>query len=157
MLATWNLSGQAGDQASTPATSTATGITAGALTRSTGLTAASGTSSINASGWSTANTPDTTKYYTFTLAPPSGCSLALSSAAIDIAHSGTGPALGAIGTSADNYAQQLSISTSTASMPSLVVSSGATQLEIRVYGYMAPSATGTMRIQNTLSVTGSLY
>jgi hypothetical protein len=65
--------------------------------------------------------------------------------------------MGAIATSADNFAQQLSISTSTASSPSLVVSAGTAQLEIRVYGYFASSTSGTMRIQNTFSLTGSLY
>ncbi|HTL35252.1 MAG TPA: hypothetical protein VL326_19120 [Kofleriaceae bacterium] len=157
VLATWTLTGQAGNQASTPVTSKANGITAGALARSAGLTATAGTNSINSSGWPTTSTADTTKYYTFTITPPSGCSLALSSAAIDVAHSSTGPALGAIATSADNYQQQLSISTSTATAPSLVVSGGTTQLEIRVYGYMASSASGTMRLQNTLSLTGSLH
>lgn len=157
VLATWTLTGQAGNQASTPVTSKASGITAGALTRSAGLTAVSGANSINASGWPTASTIDTTKYFTFTIAPPSGCSLALSSAAIDVTRSGTGPANGAIATSADNYAQQLSISTSTVQTPSLVVSGGTTQLEIRVYGWMASSASGTMRLQNTLSLTGSLH
>jgi hypothetical protein len=157
VLATWTLTGQAGNQASTPATSTATGVTAGALARSAGLTAVSGANSINASGWPTTSTADTTKYFTLTVTPPSGCSLAISSAAIDVAHSGTGPATGALATSADSYAQQLSISTSTATTPSLVVSGGTTQLEIRIYGYMASSASGTMRLQNTVTLTGSLH
>jgi hypothetical protein len=157
VLATWNLAGAAGNQGSTPATTTATGVTAGALTRSAGLTAVSGANSINSSNWPTTSTVDTTKYYSFSITPPSGCKLAISSSSIDVAHSGTGPALGAIATSSDNYAQQLSISTSTAQMPALVVGGGTTQLEIRVYGYMASAGTGTMRLQNAVSLTGSLY
>jgi hypothetical protein len=157
VLATWTLTGQAGNQASTPATSTATGVTAGPLARSAALTAVSGANSINASGWPTTTTADTTKYFTLTIKPPSGCNLALSSAAIDVAHSSTGPANGAIATSSDNFAQQLSISTSTAQTPSLVVAGGTTQLEIRIYGYTASSATGTLRLQNTFSLTGSLH
>lgn len=157
VLATWNLATAAGNQASSAATSTATGVTAGALTRSAGLTPASGSGSINSSGWPTAASPDATLYYTFTITPPAGCKLALSSAAIDIAHSSTGPAAGAIASSSDNYANKVSISTSTAATPSLVVAGGTTQLEIRVYGYSASSGSGTMRIQNTLSLSGSLY
>ena len=157
VLATWSLTAAAGNQASSAASSTATGVTAGALTRSAGLTAASGTGSINSTGWPTTSSPDTTKYYTFTITPPSGCKLALSSSALDISHSGTGPANGAIATSSDNYANKVSVSTSAAATPSLVVAGGTTQLEIRVYGYTASSGSGTMRIQNTLSLSGSLY
>jgi hypothetical protein len=157
VLATWTLTGQAGSQASTAAASSASGVTAGALSRSAGLTAVSGTGSINSSGWPTASAPDTSKYYTLKITPPAGCNLALSSAAIDVAHSSTGPAMGSIATSADNFVQQLSISTSTASTPSLVVSGGTATLEIRIYGYLASSTSGTMRIQNTFSLTGSLY
>lgn len=157
VLATWTLTGQAGSQASTPVSSTATGVTAGALTRSAGLTAVSGTNSINSSGWPTANMADTTKYYAVTITPPSGCNLALSSAAIDVAHSGTGPAAGSIATSSDNYVQQTTMSTGAVAMPSLVVSGGTTQLELRFYGFMASSASGTMRLQNTVSLTGSLH
>jgi hypothetical protein len=157
VLATWSLTGQAGNQASTAAASSATGVTAGVLTRSAVLTAFSGANSINASGWPTASAPEASKYFTVTITPPAGCNLALSSSAIDVAHSSTGPAMGTIATSADNFAQQLAVSTSTASMPSLVVSSFTAQLEIRIYGYFASSTSGTMRIQNTFSLTGSLY
>lgn len=156
-LASWALAGQAGNQASTAAASTANGVTAGALTRSAGLTAVSGQDSINSSGWPTASTADTTKYYSFSITPPSGCRLAISSLSIDLSRSGTGPALGAISTSDDNYTQKTSINTNAASTPSLVVGGGTTQLEIRVYGYMASSGTGTLRVESTLSLTGSLY
>lgn len=157
VLATWTLTGQAGNQASTPASATAPGVTAAALTRSAGLTAVSGADSINASGWPTANMADLTKYYSFAVTPPAGCSLAISSVSIDLARSGTGPALGALATSSDNYAQQILVSTNTASTPSLVASGGTMQLQIRIYGYMASSAAGTLRLENTLSLTGSLH
>jgi hypothetical protein len=157
VLATWSLAGATGSQTSSAATTTATGIVAGPLTRASTLNAASGSGSMNSSGWATTSTPDATKYYTFTITPPSGCKLALSSGAFDVAHSSTGPTLGAIATSSDNYVNQTTLSTSTASTPSLVVSGGTAQLEIRVYGYGASAGTGTMRIQNTLSLSGSLY
>lgn len=157
VLATWSLASAAGSQASSPATSTATGVAAGPITRSSGLTAVSGSGSINSSGWPSGSTPDTGKYYTFTITPPSGCKLALSSAAIDLAHSSTGPTMGSIATSSDSFANNLAVSTSTAQTPSLVVAGGTAQLEIRVYGYSASAGTGTFRIQNTLSLSGSLY
>ena len=157
VLATWNLASETGSQTSTAASSTATGVTAGGLTRSSSLTAVSGAGSINSSNWATTSTVDATKYYTFTVSPPSGCKLALSSAAIDVSHSTAGPASGAIATSSDNFANKTSISTGAAATPSLVVAGGTAQLEIRVYGWAATQTTGTMRIQNTLSVSGSLY
>src|SRR4051812_12191031 len=64
-LATWTFTTEAGSQASTAASSTSHGVTASGVQRSTGLTAVSGQNSINSSGWPTAATVDTTKYYTF--------------------------------------------------------------------------------------------
>jgi hypothetical protein len=42
-------------------------------------------------------------------------------------------------------------------MPTLTVSSTSGSVEIRIYGFSASSTSGTMRLQNTLSVTGSLH
>jgi hypothetical protein len=38
----------------------------------------------------------------------------------------------------------------------VTVSASSGPLEIRIYGYGAMGATGTMRVQNTLTVTGTL-
>jgi hypothetical protein len=76
-LATWSFAGQAGNQASTPATSQATGVTAGPVTRAAALTAVGGLDSINSNNWPLTATRDATKYYTFTLAPPAGCTLSI--------------------------------------------------------------------------------
>ena len=156
VLATWDFTGQAGSQAATSPTSLASGVTAGSVTRAVALTAVSGLNSINASGWPTTATLDLTKYFAFTLTPPSGCTLDVASLSIDVKSSGTGPSVGKVATSADNFQATIVVSTSVPSAPALAITNAA-MLEVRVYGYTASSASGTMRIQNTLTATGSLH
>ena len=135
---------------------TATGITAGAVQRAAALTAVSGANSINSSSWPTAAQADATKYYALTIAPPSGCMLSLTALAIDAKASGTGPAAAAVATSLDAFAQLVTISTSAASTPAVTATHGG-PIELRVYGYSASAAAGTLRLQGTLSVQGSLH
>jgi len=156
VLATWVFTGAAGNQASTPSSSTATGVSAGDVARSVSLTAASGANSINSSNWATGTSPDTTKFYTFGLQPPNGCSMSLTSLAIDAKASATGPAAASVATSDDGYTQSSSVDPNSATSPSLSVNASTTMVELRVYGYSASGTTGTLRIQNTLTVTGSL-
>jgi hypothetical protein len=154
-LASWDLSGQPGSQASTPASSSATGVTAGAIIRQPTLTATSGSGSINASNWPTATALDTTKYFTVTLTAPSGCTLDVQKLSITAKSSTTGPATAVVATSADAFAHTTSISTAgTASTPTL--SASGASVEIRIYGYGAGGTGGTMRVQGTLTVTGAL-
>jgi hypothetical protein len=155
-LVTWDLTGQPGTQATTAATAMASGVTGGALTRTATLTAVSAANAINASGWPTAAQVDTSKYFAFSLAPPSGCTVSITSLAIDVKASATGPATAVIATDADNFATKTTISTSAPSTPALTVDATASR-ELRVYGYSATGASGTMRIQNTLTVTGSVH
>lgn len=156
VMVTYSFASAAGNQASTAASTTATGVTAAPITRAATLTAVSGAGSINSSNWATSATLDPTKYYTFSITPPSGCALTLTSAAVDAKSSGTGPASAAIATSADNYATTAAVSTSAASTPALTVSGATSAVEIRVYGYGATATGGTMRLQSTLTINGSL-
>jgi hypothetical protein len=156
VLATWVLTSATGNQASTAASGLQGGVTAGALTRSSGLTAVSGAGSINSSNWATSAQPDTTKYYTFSITPPAGCTLTLSAASVDAKASSTGPASAALGTSNDAYGATQAVSTSAATAVSLHVNAVTTAVELRVYGYAASATTGTFRIQNTLSLTGAI-
>jgi hypothetical protein len=157
VLATWSFTGATGSQTSTPASSTAPGVVAGAISRASSLTASSGSGSINSSNWATSATLDTSKYYTFTVAPPSGCAMDLSSLAIDAKSSSTGPTKAAVATDADSYATQATVSTSAASTPALSVNGASGMVEVRVFGYSASSASGTMRVQNTLTISGALH
>jgi hypothetical protein len=160
VLATWAFAGATGNQASQPAASMATGVTAGELTRSSDLVAESGADSINSSAWPTAATLDVTQgYYTASLTPPAGCTLSLTSASITGRASGSGPANAVVGTSADTFAATTAITvsaTDTTSTPALAVSDAAAVIEVRIFGYAATSSSGTFRLDGTLTLSGSL-
>lgn len=155
-LATWSFTGQPGSETSIAASASASGVTASDLTRAAGLTATAGSGSINASGWATSGQLAVAKYYTMSLTPPPGCSLDITSVAIDARSSSTGPAQAALATSADGFAQPITVSTTAASTPTLSVSGAGAPVEIRIYGFAASGAAGTMRLQNTLTITGAL-
>jgi hypothetical protein len=154
-LAAWSFTGAAGSQASTAPSSTAPGVTADPIARAATLTAVSGSGSINASNWAIAAQRDATRFFTFSVSPPAGCTLRVDSISIDTTSSGTGPASAVIATSADNFAQTTTLTTNMASSPALAVTATG-PLEIRVYGFGATAVAGTMRIRTALAVNGAL-
>lgn len=154
-LATWSFTGEAGTQAMTAVTTKANGITAGAVTRATTLTAVSGAGSINSSNWPLTATRDATKHYAFTITPPAGCELLITGAAIDARASGTGPASAQIATSTDGFTAAAMVSTAAAGNVAFTATANG-MIELRVYGYAATATGGTFRLQNMLSVTGEL-
>ncbi|HEY3819457.1 MAG TPA: hypothetical protein VGL81_19945 [Polyangiaceae bacterium] len=157
-LVTFDLTSQSGSETSATATSSATGITAGAaLSRASGLTAVSGSGSINASGWPTGTSASPTDYFTVTVTPVAGCSVTLASVAIDVKASTTGPSTGDLATSADAFASHTASFAGTAT-PTVTLSSvgGTGPIEIRVYGYGASGSSGTFRIENTMTLSGSI-
>jgi len=155
-LATFDFSGEPGNQTATPATSIASGVTAGDLARSSSLTATSGTSSINASNWTTSQNLDSTRYYTFTLTPDSGCTLDVSTLAITTTASKTGPANAALATSDDGFSSTVAFTVGASDTPSVGVSGATNAVEVRIYGFGASSTAGTLRINSTLTVSGSV-
>ena len=155
-LATWDLSKLTGITTSAPATSTASGITAADISRSSAITAVSASGAINSDHWGLSTTVDTTKYYTLKVTPPSGCTMALTAVYVDTAASGSGPTSGDVATSADTFTTMSSFTPGTASSVTLSVSGETTGIEIRVYGYNATLTGGTMRIQTSMTVSGSL-
>lgn len=155
-LATWAFTTEAGTQASTASASAATGVTASPLQRAAGLTPVSGQNSINSSGWATAAAADAAKYYTFSITPPANCMIAITTIAIDAKASGTGPSTASAGTSSDAFAQKTTLSTSAPGTITLGTTPTSNAVEVRVYGYSAGSANGTLRLQGTLTVNGSL-
>jgi hypothetical protein len=155
-LVAFDLSAQPGSESSAPATSTAAGVSSTTLTRSSALNPASGGGSINASNWATGSTADATRYYTFTVTPASGCSVKLSSLALDVRASTTGPQSGDVATSVDAFAKH-SASFAGTSTPTVSLSaSGGGAIEVRIYGYGAGGSAGTFRIQNTMTLSGSI-
>jgi hypothetical protein len=155
VLATWDFTSQTGSEASVVSASAATGVTAGPVTRATALTSSSGAGSINSTNWPTGGAIDATKYYAFTISPPSGCALKITTIDLDAKASASGPATGMIATSSDSFVMTTSASTAAPSTPALNVSSSAS-LEVRVFGYSASSTGGTFRVENTLTVNGTI-
>jgi len=157
VLASWAFSGDAGSQTTTASTSNATGVAAGGIARASGLTVNTGSDSMNASNWPTAAQRDASKYFTFSITPPAGCALDLTSASIDAKSSSTGPSKASIGTDADSFAQEQTVSTSAAGNATLSVANTTSAVEVRIYGWSASSAGGTMRLEGTLTLTGVLH
>ena len=139
-----------------PATSSATGTTAGPFGRSAGLTAVSGSAAINSSGWSTSCSADPTLYYTFTITPAAGCAVSLTGLSGTAHSSTTGPSMGAVGTSDDMFGSLASFGPNAAFNVTLSVSGATDAVEVRIYGFAATGTAGTMRLENTLTLTGSI-
>ncbi len=156
-LVTFDLASLSGVTTQAPATNTATGITATALKR-TGVTATSVSGGFNSSAWPT-GALDTSKYLSFTLTAPSGCAVTASSVSVILESSNTGPSSASLATSSDSYASKKSATTAGATSNvnvNVEVTAGDT-LEVRIYGYSASAAGGTMRASNSIVVNGSIH
>lgn len=157
-LATWDMDGASGSQTSTAVMSTAAGGTASALSRSSALAASSGANSINSNTWSTSSSNDKSTYYTVTITPPAGCTVSVTGVSMPVQRSSTGPADGAVGTSADSFGSTTSFSPPTTSAtltPSLSASDVSGQIEVRIFAWDASSTNGTMRISDSMTISGS--
>ncbi len=157
VLATFDFDGEPGDQSGTAVKTTASDLTVGEVKRASALTGVSGNNSMNSSGWSTSSSPDTGKYYTFTITPNSACTLDITSISIDSKTSGSGPAKGSLATSKDGFGLKTAFTPGSPASVSTSISGATGALEIRIYGYDAASGAGTFRVQSSLTVTGSLH
>ena len=155
-LATWDFTAEPGMQAMTAVKTSAPGIVAGPIERASVLTAVSGLNAINSSNWPLGLLPDPAKHYRVTITPPSGCSLQITAMSIDAKSSATGPAMAILQTSVDGYAQPTVLSTSMLSAPAMSMPAETQMVELRVSGFAASSAAGTMRLQGTFVISGSL-
>ncbi len=156
MIASWAFTGEPGSQTQTAATMMATGVTAGAVSRSASLTVASGVGSIISSTWATGSSLDPTKDYTFSVTPPSGCMLSLTNMVITTASSSTGPKNAVVATSVDSFGQTAPVNANGSGTDTLSVSGQSGMVEVRIFGFGASSTSGTMRISGTLTVNGSV-
>ena len=141
-LATFDFAGALGTQASTPAKTMATGITAGAI-------------SLNSTNWAT-GALDKARYVTFVITPDPKCTLDITSVTIDTLSSKTGPVAGDIGTDNDNFATTTAFVPGGSNVVKLSVNAATKAVEVRVYGHGGSSLGGTMRVQTILTVTGAL-
>ena len=156
VLATWSMVGEPGSQSQTAAFSSAPGVVATSIVRAAPLIVADGIGSINASNWSTDPSPDLTKYFTISIDPAAGCALVVTSVDVDAKSSTTGPLSASLATSVDAFAATSPVSTAMPTTVTTMVTDKTGALEIRIYGYSAAAMTGTLRVQNKLTVSGAL-
>jgi hypothetical protein len=97
-----------------------------------------------------------TLYYTFTVTPAAGCTVGLTSLALDVQASSTGPKNVEVGTSADSYATLSTAVAGTSSGNVALSASAAAAVTVHVFGYAASGSAGTLRIQNTMTLSGTL-
>jgi len=154
-LATFDFAGALGTQASTPAKTMATGITAGAISRAKLLFPAPAANSLNSTNWAT-GALDKARYVTFVITPDPKCTLDITSVTIDTLSSKTGPVAGDIGTDNDNFATTTAFVPGGSNVVKLSVNAATKAVEVRVYGHGGSSLGGTMRVQTILTVTGAL-
>jgi hypothetical protein len=155
-LVTFDTTPLAGSTVQLAPTSTGPGVTASALKR-TGVGVVGASGGLNANGWPTAGV-DLAKHFDFSISPPAGCAVRVSKISLAVAASSSGPQTAALATSADGYATPKPVAPSgvTVDIPLAAVGAASAPLEIHLYGYSAQSATGTLRVTDVLTVTGSL-
>lgn len=107
-ITAWDFSGDAGNQASEAAFSSATGVTGSAITRGAGLGANSGANSINSNGWeSTVSGTGSNEYLSFGFTVDSGYAVDLSTLLMGTKASSTGPGTLGLFYSGDGFSTQL--------------------------------------------------
>jgi hypothetical protein len=156
-LVSFDLKLTTGAPATVAASTKGPGVTVSALRR-VGLSPTSSSGAINASGWPT-GALDPNRHFAFSVTPPAGCKLSVTALTVDLEASASGPTQASVGTSADGYAHLESVALSAAgatNVPLVGVSGVSGPVEVHVYGFAADAAGGTLRIQNTLSLTGAL-
>jgi hypothetical protein len=155
-LVTFDATPLVGSTAQLAPTSTGPGVTASPLKR-TGVGVVGASGGLNANGWPSAGL-DLGKHFAFSIAPPAGCAVRVSKVSLAVSASNSGPQSAALATSADGYATPKPFAPSgvTVDVPLAAVGAASAPLELHLYGYGALAATGTMRITDVLTVTGSL-
>jgi hypothetical protein len=157
-IAAWDFTGQGGNQASTPASLSAAGTTASAITRGSGLSTNAGSGSINSTGFTTAATLDSNDYYEFSVSINPGTSLDIDSISFAERRSGTGIRTFSLRSSLDSYATDAVAAISvpddtntrdqTLTLGSAFDAVTAPTITFRIYGYAAEGSAGSWRIAN---------
>ena len=171
VLARYDFTGQAGNQASTPVSTTALHISASAITRSTGIVAQAAADSINSSDWTTSFSIDLTDYYQLTLTPEAGYAFTFSTFSYrSISSSLTGPRSMAIRTSLDNYASNMDYGSLSQGVtqdisanylyyvfPGITTTNQTNSVTFRIYGYYSSNTSGTWQLKNHATAGGLVF
>lgn len=109
VIAAWDMTGQPGNQVSTPASDMAVGVAASAMTRGAGIGASSGNGSMSSNGWdSTAASPAAdTDYFSFGFDVEQGLAVNLLELVIGTRSSNPGPGTLGLYFNGDNFSNPL--------------------------------------------------
>ena len=155
-LATFAFDGDPGSEASVAGVAATGGVTSSALSRSLALTPTKASGSLSASHWGTGESADAGRYFTFTITPASGCTLSLDAVRVGLRASTTGPKAVDIATSADGFAAHTASVPGTSEPTASLTATSSGAIEIRIYGYQASSSAGTLRIVDTVTLSGEI-
>jgi hypothetical protein len=152
-IATYDFTGQPGNQASNPSSGVAPGLTASVLDRGPGVTASAATGSISSSAWST-GALDLTDYYQFTLTPDPGATLNVDQIIFSERRSATGIRDIVVRSSLDSFTADLfnvNVPDETLTRQQTVnlgvaFDSLTSDVTFRIYGFTAEAAGGTWRL-----------
>jgi len=155
IIAGWDMTGETGSQASSSPDSNAVNITAGSLTRGSGLTVSTAADSISSSGWTMGTGIDANDYYQFGFTVAGGYAVDLTSVNFSERRSATGIRTWELRSSVDSYAAAITTvgvpdDTNTrqqsVTLPTATFSDLAGAVTFRVYGYNSEAGTGTWRL-----------
>jgi hypothetical protein len=155
-IAAFSFNGAAGNEAAFSPDSQPEYAIVGAMNRGPGLNPSSSAGTFSASAWPTAER-DQTDYFTFTITPYDGMSLALTQLVLDERRSSTGVRDWCVRSSVDFFSQNLSVfavpddSLTRVDQITLLGSEFAHvtgTVEFRIYGYHSETGAGTWRIDN---------
>ena len=162
---TYSFTGAAGNEVSFGPDAQPAGMSAGNITRGSGLTASAASGAFSSSAWTTSATRDLTDYYAFTMSPQAGFLMTLSRVELDERRSLTGIRSWSLYSSLDGFAsplgsfvvpdddltrlnQGVNLSAAFADL--------ATGVEFRLYAFQSEASGGTWRIDNLdISATAS--
>jgi len=167
----WTFTGSPGDQTSEPVDPNSFNATASDITRGSGITAVTGTNTLNSSGWTSGASRDLNDYYSWTLTPSVGYELDLSSLLFTYQRSDTGPTTWQLYSSVNGFTtayasinfgvygtQSVGTGLSLGAFQNLT-----TPLEFRLYAFGATDDEGTFRLgtngtfaQSYLRINGDL-
>lgn len=133
-----------------------TNISVSGIGRGTGISGTNANDRYNANGWNSGSL-DANDYFTFTLAPNSGCEFDLISFIYTSQASGTGPSSFAFRSSIDGFVANIGVATGTGTTIDLSAANFqniTTTIEFRLYAWGASSSTGTFSV-NSFTFNGT--
>lgn len=154
LLVGWDFLSEPGNQAASTSIVEATGVQQSLLTRGSGLSASTGTNSLNSSGWTVGGDADTAlaanDFLEWTVAASPGYSFSLTNFSFRWTRSSTGPTNLTLRSSLDNFVSDLGTwiktDTTAANYEQALSLGPTTGVTFRLIGYRAGASAGTSRM-----------